>query len=182
MISATGSSQKRCMDVSDFSAFPDAWVMGMWLRCGAGTFTQCHSTASGCVGESWHRFSATAPAARQWSTAVSSRSLFVSVGAASQSSMKILIPVPFISMHLPPHSSLSPVSRVPQRFSWLQDSVLLTFHLLSLTTILKHHFLFSLNWHQLLWETLHIFCHWVKHPFQLHLLFHSFPSTDFPMC
>lgn len=82
----------------------------------------------------------------QWDTEVFPLSLFfLSVRASSQCSMKSFLPVPFVPAHLPPRSSLPPMSRIPWRFSQLQDSVLLTFYLLSLTMVLKHHSLSSFD-------------------------------------
>lgn len=125
----------------------DAWIIGMWPHYGAGTSTQCHSAASGWVGGSWHRLSATtAVVPSVGHTGFLLSFFFLSLRASSSHcSMKSLLPVPFVPAHLPLCSSLPPISRVPQRFSQLQDSVLLTFHLLTLTTVLKHHSLPSFD-------------------------------------
>lgn len=83
---------------------------------------------------------------RLWVTEVSTLSLFfLSVRVSSQCSMKSLLPVPFVPVHLWPCGSFPHISRVPQRFSQLQGSVLLTFHLLSLTSVVKYYYLSSLD-------------------------------------
>lgn len=114
--------------------------MGMWPHCGAGTSTQCCSAASRCVRGSWHRVSATAPAAPSMGHRV-----LPPVPLLSFSKSFSVLPLLVVPPHLPPRSCLPPVSRVPRRFSQLQDSVLLTFHLLSFTIILKHHSLSSFD-------------------------------------
>lgn len=112
----------------------------MWPHCGTGTSTQCRSAASRCVRGSWHRVSATAPAAPS-----KGHRVLPPVPLLSFSESFSVLPVPVVPAHLPPCSSLPPISRVPRRFSQLQDSVLLTFHLLSFTIVLKHRSLSSFD-------------------------------------